>query len=60
MTWEIIAGLIIITGCLISLGTILTKLVATLTRLDVTLRNVQRMVDETRSRQFPDSRTYFY
>lgn len=33
MTWEIIAGLIVIVGCLVSLGTVLAKLVAVMTRL---------------------------
>ena len=37
MTWEIVLGLIALVGVCITIGTVLAKLVHTLTRLDVTL-----------------------
>lgn len=48
MTWEIIASLIVIVGCLVSLGTVLARLVGTLTRLDVTLAALDKAVREDR------------
>ena len=37
MTWEIATGLIALVGFCVTIGTVLAKLVHTLTRLDVTL-----------------------
>lgn len=45
MSWDTIAAAIVIIGCLISLGTVLAKLIATLTRLDVTVNELRRAVD---------------
>lgn len=39
MEWQIIASLITLIGCAISLGTILAKLVKVLTKLDITVAN---------------------
>ena len=41
MTWEILSALIIIVGCLITLGGVLGKLVRTLTRLDDTMAQLR-------------------
>lgn len=41
MTWEILSALIIIVGCLITLGGVLVKLVRTLTRLDDTIAQLR-------------------
>lgn len=41
MTWEILSALIIIVGCLITLGGVLVKLVRTLTRLDDTMAQLR-------------------
>lgn len=41
MTWEILSALIIIVGCLITLGGVLVKLVWTLTRLDDTMAQLR-------------------
>ena len=41
MTWEILSALIIIVGCLITLGDVLVKLVRTLTRLDDTMAQLR-------------------
>lgn len=49
MTWEILSALIIIVGCLITLGGVLVKLVRTLTRLDDTM--AQLRVDLNRQRE---------
>jgi len=48
MTWEIVVGLTILVGSLISLGGILVKLVRTLTRLDLTLSAIDKSVSEDR------------
>lgn len=52
MTWEILSALIIIVGCLITLGGVLVKLVRTLTRLDDTMAqlrvNLNRQHDENK------------
>lgn len=48
MTWEIVAGLIALCGTAISLGGVLAKLIRTLTRLDVTLASLERLVNEDR------------
>lgn len=48
MTWEIVAGLIALIGCAISLGGVLAKLVRTLTRLDVTLTALDKTVGDDR------------
>lgn len=41
MTWEILSALIIIVGCLITLGGVLVKLIRTLTRLDDTMAQLR-------------------
>ena len=41
MKWEILSALIIIVGCLITLGGVLVKLVRTLTRLDDTMAQLR-------------------
>lgn len=41
MTWEILSALIIIVGCLVTLGGVLVKLVRTLTRLDDTIAQLR-------------------
>ena len=41
MTWEILSALIIIVGCLVTLGGVLVKLVRTLTRLDDTMAQLR-------------------
>ena len=41
MTWDILSALIIIVGCLITLGGVLVKLVRTLTRLDDTMAQLR-------------------
>lgn len=46
MTWEIVTGLIVIVGALVSLGTVLAKLIKTLTTLDVTLKNLQENINK--------------
>lgn len=38
MTWEIVVGIIALVGFLITIGTMVGKLVQTLTRLDFTLK----------------------
>jgi hypothetical protein len=48
MTWEIVAGLIAICGAAVSLGTVLARLVRTLTRLDVTLATLDKTIGEDR------------
>lgn len=40
MTWEIVVGIIALVGFLITIGTMVGKLVQTLTRLDITLKTV--------------------
>lgn len=50
MTWEILAALIAIVGCLVTLGTVLVKvtnkLTQTLTALDDTINNLQKELSE--------------
>lgn len=46
MTWEILAALIVIVACLVSLGTVLAKLVAVLARLDTTMKGLNKVVDD--------------
>ena len=41
MTWELLSALIIIVGCLVTLGGVLVKLVRTLTRLDDTMAQLR-------------------
>ena len=41
MSWEILSALIIIVGCLVTLGGVLVKLVRTLTRLDDTMAQLR-------------------
>ena len=46
MTWEILVALITIVGSLVGLGTVLAKLIKTLTKLDITLAQLQRELNE--------------
>lgn len=41
MTWEIAVGVIALVGFVVSIGTLLFKLSAVLTRLDVTVKDMQ-------------------
>lgn len=41
MTWEIVVGIIALVGFVVSIGTLLFKLSAVLTRLDVTVKDMQ-------------------
>ncbi|MEG1990686.1 MAG: hypothetical protein RR351_01245 [Christensenella sp.] len=50
MTWEILAALIVIVGCLITLGTVLARLVRTLTVLDCTLKSMQTSHENSEKR----------
>lgn len=45
MTWEIVAGIITIALFLISFGTVLAKLIRTLTALDVTIKTLQNRIE---------------
>lgn len=46
MTWEILAALIVIIGCLIGLGTVLAKLVSVLSRLETTMKIISKDVSD--------------
>ena len=48
MTWEIMSALIVIVGTLISLGTVLAKLIRVLTRLDDTVKQLRADLDRQR------------
>ena len=48
MTWEILSALIVIVGTLISLGTVLAKLIRVLTRLDDTVKQLRADLDRQR------------
>ena len=48
MTWEILSALIMIVGTLISLGTVLAKLIRVLTRLDDTVKQLRADLDRQR------------
>lgn len=48
MTWEILSALIVVVGTLISLGTVLTKLIRVLTRLDDTVKQLRADLDRQR------------
>lgn len=48
MTWEILSALIVIVGTLISLGTVLAKLIRVLTRLDDTVKQLRADLDHQR------------
>lgn len=58
MTWEILVGLIAIVGCLISLGTVLAKLVITLTKLTSTCDELNKTLTQYESQNDKDH-TYF-
>lgn len=45
MTWEILSALIVIVGTLVSLGTVLAKLIRVLTRLDDTVKQLRADLD---------------
>lgn len=42
MTWEILAALITIVGCLVAVGGVFAKLITTLTKLSVSVDNLAR------------------
>ena len=48
MTWEIMSALIVIVGTLVSLGTVLAKLIRVLTRLDDTVKQLRADLDRQR------------
>ena len=48
MTWEMLSALIVIVGTLISLGTVLAKLIRVLTRLDDTVKQLRADLDRQR------------
>ena len=48
MTWEILSALIVVGGTLISLGTVLAKLIRVLTRLDDTVKQLRADLDRQR------------
>lgn len=48
MTWEILSALIVIVGTLVSLGTVLAKLIRVLTRLDDTVKQLRADLDRQR------------
>ena len=50
MTWEILAALIVIVACLVSLGTVLAKLVAVLSRLETTMKIIANDVSDHETR----------
>ena len=45
MTWEMLSALIVIVGTLVSLGTVLAKLIRVLTRLDDTVKQLRADLD---------------
>lgn len=49
MTWEMLSALIVIIGCLATLGGVLAKLVKTLTQLDDTMKQLKLDLAEQRS-----------
>lgn len=50
MTWEIVVGLITLVGALVSLGTVLAKLVCVLTRLDDTSKSLKNAIEQNEKR----------
>ena len=48
MTWEMLSALIVIGGTLVSLGTVLAKLIRVLTRLDDTVKQLRADLDRQR------------
>ena len=58
MTWEIVVGIISLVGFVLSIGTLLFKLSAVLTRLDVTVKDMQsanatdRKIKEAEHKEF--------
>ena len=48
MTWEMLSALIVIVGTLVSLGTVLAKLIRVLTRLDDTVKQLRANLDRQR------------
>ena len=48
MTWEIMSALIVVVGTLVSLGTVLAKLIRVLTRLDDTVKQLRADLDRQR------------
>ena len=51
MSWEIVLGLITISGAMIALGTILYRLAAVITKLDVTVNNLVKWQEKADSKQ---------
>ena len=59
MTWEIMSALIVIVGTLVSLGTVLAKLIRVLTRLDDTVKQLRADLDRQRvENREPHKRIY--
>ena len=48
MSWEIMSALIVIVGTLVSLGTVIAKLIRVLTRLDDTVKQLRADLDRQR------------
>ena len=48
MTWGMLSALIVIVGTLVSLGTVLAKLIRVLTRLDDTVKQLRADLDRQR------------
>lgn len=48
MTWEMLSALIVIVGTLVSLGTVLAKLIRVLTQLDDTVKQLRADLDRQR------------
>lgn len=48
MTWEMLSALIVIVGTLVSLGTVLAKLIRVLTRLDDTVKQLRADLNRQR------------
>ena len=51
MSWEIVLGLITISGAMIALGTILYRLATVITKLDVTVNNLVKWQEKADSKQ---------
>ncbi len=51
MSWEIVVGIIALVGFVVSIGTLLFKLSSVLTRLDVTVKDMQAANKADRERK---------
>lgn len=58
MTWEIIAALILILGCLVSLGTVLARLVRAITSLEVALTSLEKAMNEDKTNNAEDHKEF--